>query len=157
MFTVTHENDFGTNLSTGKYKDTHLAELWRNVKDKKQTLITDYQSYAPSNGEQASFVGTPVYKDKKLIGVLVIQISSKKINEIVHSTKKIYQTSDTYIVGKSEDGKFRLKSDRTVKSSKIGDEKKDDIIIRCINNQETGRGGHKSREFWQQRIRFIFH
>ncbi len=140
MFTVARENDFGTNLSTGKYKKTHLAKLWKKVITEKQTIITDYQSYAPSDGEQASFVGTPVYKNDKLIGVFVLQVSSKKINNIVHQTNKLYQTSDTYIVGKSEDGKFRLKSDRMVKSGKIGDEKKDDIIIRCINNQETGKG-----------------
>ena len=46
MFTATHENDFGTNLSTGKYKDTHLAEVWRKIVSENQTEVTDYQSYA---------------------------------------------------------------------------------------------------------------
>ncbi len=140
MFTVAHEDDFGTNLSTGKYKDTHLAELWKKVVKEKQTIITDYKFYEASNGEQASFVGTPVYKNDKLIGVLVLQFSAEKINEIVNDKEKLYQTADTYIVGKSKDGNFRLKSDRTVKIGKIGDIKKDNTIIKCIDNQETGKG-----------------
>ncbi len=139
MFTVAEEDDFGTNLSVGKYKDTHLALLWRRVLTEKRTIISDYHLYAPSDGEQAFFCGTPVSKNGKIIGVLVIQISSKKINKILLETNKLYQTAETYIVGKSEDGLYQLKSDRTVKSGKIGDEKKDDITIRCINNQETGK------------------
>ncbi len=139
MFTVAHEDDFGTNLSAGKYKDTHLAHLWKKVLTEKRTIITDYHLYAPSDGEQAFFGGTPVYKNEQIIGVLVIQISSKKINKILHETNKLYQSAETYIVGKSEDEKYQLKSDRTIRYGKIGDEKKDDIIIRCINNQEKGK------------------
>ncbi len=151
MFTVTNENDFGANLSTGKYKNTHLAELWKKVITEKQTIITDYQSYAPSNGEQTSFVGTPVYKNDKLIGVLALQFSGKKINEIVVDKDKLYKSAGTYIVGKSEDGNFRLKSDRTVKSGKIGDKKTDDIIVKCIDQNETGKdekiGSNENKEY----------
>ncbi len=139
MFTVAYEDDLGTNLSVGKYKNTHLAKLWRTVIKEKQTIITDYQSYAPSNGKQVSFAGTPVYKNDKLIGVLALQFSSENISNIIHSTNKLYQSAETYIIGKSEDGKFRLKSDRTIKTGKIGDEKKGDIIIRCISKNKTGR------------------
>ncbi len=151
MFTVSHEDDFGTNLSTGKYKNTHLAKLWKKVITEKQTIITDYQSYAPSNGEQTSFVGTPVYKNDKLIGVLALQFSGKKINEIVVDKDKLYKSAGTYIVGKSEDGNFRLKSDRTVKSGKIGDKKTDDIIVKCIDQNETGKdekiGSNENKEY----------
>ncbi len=139
MYSVAQENDFGTNLSVGKYKDTHLAKLWKEVVSKKETIITDYQPYAPSGGQQALFVGTPILANGKMIGVLAVQISTKKTNKIVTDTDKLYQSSETYIVGKSEDGKFRLKSDRTVKKGKIGDEKSDFITNLCINKKEIGK------------------
>ncbi len=154
MFTVTHENDFGTNLLTGKYKDTHLADMWKKVLKEKKTIITDYQSYSPSNGEQVAFAGTPVYKNNKLVGILAVQLSSVKINETVLYTNKLFQTSETYIVGKSSDEKYRLKTDRIVKSAKIGDEKTGDIIKLCIEDSitdkalKTGSTGSEEYEYF---------
>jgi len=139
MFTVAHESDFGANLSVGKYKDTNLAKLWRDVVSDKQTKVTDYESYAPSNGDQAIFVGTPVYKNNKIIGVLAVQISTERNNEIVTDEDKFYQSSETYIVGKSENGKYQLKSDRKVKSGKIGEERTSVIITKCITENKSGK------------------
>ncbi len=152
MFTVAHEDDLGTNLFVGKYKDTHLAKLWRDVVAEERTIITNYKSYEPSGGEQAAFVGTPIYdKNENLIGVMVFQISSERINRIVFEENKLYETNETYIVGKLKDGSYKLQSDRVIKTGKIGDEKTGDIIKKCINQQKMGKaekvGSTGSKEY----------
>ena len=139
MFTVTHEDDFGSNLSVGKYKDTHLAKLWKTVVEEKRTVISDYQAYEPSNGEQTIFIGTPIYIDEKLVSVLVLQFSSQKINEVVLETHKIHESAESYIIGKSSDEKYRLKNDRVVKAGKIGDEKSDEVIVKCFEENKDGK------------------
>ncbi len=136
MFSVSKEDDLGANLSVGKYKNTHLAKLWKDVVTKQKTIITDYQPYAPSNNEQASFVGTPVYRDKKIIGVLVMQISSKKINKVIYNNNKLYESSEIYIVGK-ENTEYNLKSDKRLTNETIGDQIKDETIIDCMNKKKT--------------------
>ncbi len=139
MFSVAHESDLGTNLSTGKYKDTHLAKLWKEVVSKKKTIISDYKAYAPSGNKQVSFIGTPVFEKKKLIGVLVIKFYSDKIDKIVKDKNKLYKSSETYIIGKSSDQKYKLKSDRKI--GNIGDEKKTEIksMINCIDKKKTDK------------------
>ncbi len=136
MFSVSKEDDLGANLSVGKYKNTHLAKLWKDVVTKQKTIITDYQPYAPSNNEQALFVGTPVYRDKKIIGVLVMQISSKKINKVIYNNNKLYESSEIYIVGK-ENTEYNLKSDKRLTNETIGDQIKDETIIDCMNKKKT--------------------
>ncbi len=139
MFSVAKEEDLGTNLSFGKYKDSHLANVWRRVIEEKKTVITDYKFYEIS-GDQASFVGTPVYENNELIGVLVLQISKKILNNIVNETNSIYKTSETYIIGKDKNEKFSLKTNRIIKKGKIGDEKKGEFIEKCITNRAQGNG-----------------
>ncbi len=139
MFTVAHEDDFGTNLKTGIYKNTHLAKLWRDVVKKKQTIMTDYQSYSPSKGKQAIFMGTPVFSNNVLIGVLVLQLSDTQTNKKVLSHNKLYTTQETYIVGRTQEDDYCLKSNREVKVGKIGDFKKDEFIIKCIDEKSSGQ------------------
>ncbi len=137
MFTAKHEDDFGTNLFSGKYKKSQLANLWKKVLKTEETVIIDYKFYKPSN-EEAFFIGTPIYKNNELIGVFALQMSEKKLENIINKKNSIYKTSEVYVVGKSSDGKFRLKINRIIKKGKIGDEKKDKYIKKCINNKDNG-------------------
>ncbi len=137
MFSAKHEDDFGTNLSSGKYKKSQLAKLWKKVLKTEETVIIDYKFYKPSN-EEAFFIGTPIYKNNELIGVFALQMSEKKLENIINKKNSIYKTSEAYVVGKSFDGKFKLKTNRIIKKGKIGDKKKDKYIKKCINTQEDG-------------------
>ena len=99
MFTVAKESDLGTNLGHGPYKDTGLAKVWRQVKNSQAVSIVDFESYAPSNGDPAAFVGAPIYKDGSLIGTMVVQLPTEYINQLAQERAGLGETGDTYIVG----------------------------------------------------------
>ncbi len=100
MYTVCKEKDLGTNLRHGEFKNTGLAKLWENVIKTKETKIIDFEPYPPSNNKPASFMGTPFYdKNGKILGVLAIQISIKKINQIMQERAGMGKTGETYLVG----------------------------------------------------------
>ena len=60
MYSALGEDDLGTNLSTGPYKNTGLALVWENVIRSGKTSMVDFSYYEPSK-EQAAFIGIPVF------------------------------------------------------------------------------------------------
>ncbi len=101
MFTGAGEDDLGTNLEHGKYKDEPLAHLWRKVVETQDIYIEDFSPYSPSNG-QAAFIGAPIYDNSKnFLGVVTLQIPTDPINKIVQRREGMGKTGETYIVGKN--------------------------------------------------------
>lgn len=98
-FTIGKEKDLGSNLKHGEYSDTHLADLWRDVKNTKKTIITDFKPYEPSNGEPAAFIGTPIINDGELLAIFAIQISIEEINKIMKDSTGMGKTGETYLIG----------------------------------------------------------
>ncbi|OQX79384.1 MAG: hypothetical protein B6D64_04960 [Bacteroidetes bacterium 4484_276] len=99
MYTVGKENDLGTNLSTGEYRNSGLAKLWAKVVSEKTPGMTDFAYYAPSD-ENVSFIGAPVFDRKGgLIAVIALQFSTEKINAILQEQTGLGQTGETYLVG----------------------------------------------------------
>ena len=98
-------NDFATNLFSGDYRHTHLAELFKELhtnSDSDEVQITDFVPYSPSGILPASFVGTPILADGRNIGVLIVQLPLARINELMKSSSDIMgQTGKVYLVASS--------------------------------------------------------
>ncbi|GEM_PF-109107 len=123
MFTAGKESDLGTNLGYGPYKDEGLARLWRKVVRAKKVAIEDFAPYTPSKGQQAAFIGAPVYDHSgKLSGLVALQIPTDPLNTIVQRHSGMGETGETYLVGR-KDGIVSLCSNRVVKKGKIGEKK----------------------------------
>jgi methyl-accepting chemotaxis protein len=108
IYTVFKELDFTTNLITGPYRDTNLAEAFSKAKkltDKKGFVITDFKKYAPSYESPASFIATPIWDGDKKIAVLAFQMPLAVINSIMAERSGLGETGETYLVG--EDKKLR--------------------------------------------------
>lgn len=120
MYSAAKEADLGTNIHTGPYKDSGLAKVWKKTINSQTVSIIDFEPYAPSNGAPAAFVGVPMYKGEKLRGIMVVQLSSDKINDIMSTRAGLGKTGETYLVG--PDNLMRSDSyldpvNRSVKSS----------------------------------------
>ena len=102
MYTVAKEPDLGQNLAVGHLRDSGLAEAWNNVVKTKKTYITDMKPYAPSNGLPAMFIGTPILQNGKILGVLIVQINPKAINNIMQNSVGMGKTGETYLVGQDK-------------------------------------------------------
>jgi methyl-accepting chemotaxis protein len=102
MFTVAKEKDLGSNLKHGPYKNTGLARVWEQAIANNGVAISDFEPYAPSNGQQAAFIATPL-KDStgKTVAVIALQLPHNQIQTIVDQRAGMVESAETYIVGKS--------------------------------------------------------
>ena len=82
VFSIANENDFGTNLRTGKYRDTQLARAYRDAVGLLSTGVSDFRYYAPS-GAPAAFLVAPVLSGGKLQGAVAMQIDTKWLHQLV--------------------------------------------------------------------------
>ncbi|MDD1782845.1 methyl-accepting chemotaxis protein [Enterovibrio sp. ZSDZ35] len=85
VYSVFKELDYATNLATGPYKDSGLAEAFQGAKNlaKGEFSFIDFSPYYPSYDSPASFIATPVVKNGTNIGVLVFQMPIDNINAIM--------------------------------------------------------------------------
>ena len=96
--TVAKEDDLGTNLVSGKYKDTSLARVF--AKGLIEPAISDIEFYAPSKEKISAFFAAPVKDDEgNVLGVLASQITMKYIDEIMQERSGLGKTGETVLVG----------------------------------------------------------
>ncbi|MDX8392024.1 MAG: sensor histidine kinase [Mariprofundaceae bacterium] len=84
LHTIANENDAGTNLLTGSYKDSQLASAFRKSQKMLQTHISDVAYYEPS-AAQALFIVTPIIYDNQLLGAIAGQVNLDSLVEIFKS------------------------------------------------------------------------
>ncbi len=136
MFSSARKNDLGTNLRHGDYKETGLAKLLEKVIQTRGPAVVDFTPYPPNNNAFSAFIGAPVYaavggESKKLAGMLAVQLSADAINAIVQERGNLKSTAEVYIVGKHE-GKTAYRSDRVIKTGKIGMTKTGEHISKAL-------------------------
>ncbi len=106
MFSVKKGEESGTSLEHGPYKDTSLADLWRNITTSEKTEIMDFKPYLPDQDLPAAFITSPVYNDNKiLIGFIAVKISADSIDVIMQERAGLGKSCAAYLVG--DDGFMR--------------------------------------------------
>ena len=99
FFTAAKEADYQTNLVDGKYSNSNLGELVRDVLKTKQYGMGDFAPYAPSNNEPCGFVAQPVVYNGKVELVVALQLSLGAINNIMQQRDGMGETGETYLIG----------------------------------------------------------
>jgi methyl-accepting chemotaxis protein len=123
VYTVAKESDFGTNLKTGPYRKSPLAEVFRRAIQNPSASVdfSDFARYEPSGSEPAAFAGHAIFKGKQVIGVFAVQIPPEPLNELMHFTGGMGTTGETYLVG--PDGLMRSQSrfieDKTLLETRV--------------------------------------
>jgi len=75
IYSQKHEADFATNLLAGPYRETQLAQAFREVLMTLEPVISAYGYHAPSQ-TSALFMAAPVMVDGKLRGVFAVQLGN---------------------------------------------------------------------------------
>jgi methyl-accepting chemotaxis protein len=107
FYTVVHEDDYQTNILTGKYADSNLGELAARVKQSGRFGFADYRPYAPSNGEPAAFLAEPVIHNGETELIVALQLSLEAVNDIMQERSGMGETGETYLAG----GDYLMRSD----------------------------------------------
>ncbi|MBF0507622.1 MAG: methyl-accepting chemotaxis protein [Deltaproteobacteria bacterium] len=118
VYSVGKKPDLGQNIVTGPLKDSVVGKCFKKALS--NPTLQDFESYAPSNNEPAAFVGAPVKKGGKTVGVLVLQLPIEAINAIMQERTGMGKTGDVYMVGPDylmRSDSFLDKTNRSVKAS----------------------------------------
>ncbi|QFY88774.1 methyl-accepting chemotaxis protein [Magnetovirga frankeli] len=141
FYSVSREADFRTNMVKGKYSDSNLGQLVRQVLDSRAFGISDFAPYAPSNGEPAAFVAMPVMAGGKIEMVVALQMSTQVINAIMQQREGMGETGETYLVGSDK----RMRSDsfldpngRSIKASFAGTVEKNGVDTEASHEALAG-------------------
>jgi methyl-accepting chemotaxis protein len=145
MYTAAKEADLGTNLSYGPYKNSALGKLWRRVVETRKVVFQDFEPYAPSNNEPASFIGHPVLDDKgQLESVVVLQLSLEAMNKIMQQRDGMGKTGETYLVGQDKlmrSDSFLDPQGHSVKASFAGSVSDNGIDTQASQKALSGKTG----------------
>ncbi|MGA1864539.1 MAG: methyl-accepting chemotaxis protein [bacterium] len=131
IYSAGKNQDLGTNLKTGPYKDSGLALLLTNVMKKKNTDMVDFTFYEPA-GKPSAFVGAPVFdEDEKITAIIAFQFGTDGINCIMKENTEIGETEEIYLVGSDflmrSDSRFERES--TVLKNKIDTSASHDLTV----------------------------
>ncbi len=140
LFTEAKESDLGANLSSGPLKDEGLGRVWRQVVQTKAVSVSDFAPYSPSNGDQAAFMGAPVFDaEGTLIAVAALQLPTDPIHAIVQQRHGLGKTGETYLVGRNANGKSAFRSDMLTMGHgkyKVGYEITTPYIERALSGEQ---------------------
>lgn len=100
FYTVAREADYQTNLITGKYSDSNLGGLIKQVSMSRKFGIADFKPYAASNNEPCAFIAQPVLDGAgKIETIVALQLSLDSVNQIMQQREGMGKTGETYLVG----------------------------------------------------------
>ncbi|MDG3003613.1 adenylate/guanylate cyclase domain-containing protein [Paludisphaera mucosa] len=99
--------EFATNLLTGPYANSNLGELFRAIQkgmDRDDFRLVDFQRYRPNGNLPTSFIGSPIFDDNKMIGVLVLKFPIDQFSRILTGDEGwrregLGSTGEAYLVG----------------------------------------------------------
>jgi methyl-accepting chemotaxis protein len=152
VYSAAREPDLGMNIPGSELADSSLGLALKKMVQAgdDDVVIGDFASYKPSKGAQAAFMVARM-KDESgnVVGNVAIRIAGNQLNAIVQQRSGLGKTGESYLVG-MHDGQIALRSDRVVKTGRIGQAKSDKFIELALNGQsgttvKTGSTG--AREF----------
>ena len=141
LYSVNKEADFSTSLINGPYVNTNIGHAFQEMLKASHhdaTLLEDFAYYEPSK-EAAAFLASPIFNKKKLIGVLIFQLSIESIDAIMQEHTGLGDTGETLLVSSDD---FLLRSNsRFIKEKTLFKQKMDNEATRAA---EVGQIGVKT-------------
>lgn len=102
-YSVEKEPDYATNLLTGPWRDSGLAQVFVRARDGESgnvVALSDMRSYGPSGDAAAIFTATAIHaEDGQFLGVLALQLPTDRILGIMAYKEGMGDSGETYVVG----------------------------------------------------------
>lgn len=137
-YTVEKEADFATNLETGEWRDTGLAEVYRRAKRERNEgtiAVSDMHTYSASAGAPAIFMATAIHGDAgQFLGVIAFQLPTDGILGILAYTSGMGESGETYLVG--QDGLMRSDSRFADESTVLRQRVETDTVGKALAGEE---------------------
>lgn len=124
VYTAYKGPELGTNLDTGPFRDSKLADAYRaaiatNSVDTVE--MTDFERWTPSLGVPSMWIVTPVGNDSAITGAMAVQVPLTFVNDVMTGKngwqdQGLGKTGEVYLVGR--DGLMRSTSREVVEHPK---------------------------------------
>ena len=116
LYSITKEDDYGTNLIDGKYSKTKFATSYKKTLKHGKLTFSDIQRYEPSNNQLTAFINAPLIDENgDIIGVFSIQIRYDSFLSFVKHSNDFL----SYFVGSDRYLKSKIKSDNDILDSRL--------------------------------------
>ncbi|MCV3274341.1 methyl-accepting chemotaxis protein [Roseobacter sinensis] len=103
VYSVFKELDFATNMNTGEWRDSGLAQVFSaasTLEPGQPPAFIDFAPYAPSAGAPAAFIGVPIFdKNGVALGVLAYQMPIDRFNNAAQAVSGLGETGGAFIIG----------------------------------------------------------
>jgi class 3 adenylate cyclase len=107
IYTVKKQVDFGTNIYSGPFRDTHLAIAARESHKSAVSdfvKLEDFGHYLPAEGAPEAFIASPIIYQARHVGELVFALSVDAIDRIMTDDRHwkeagLGETGESYLVG----------------------------------------------------------
>lgn len=107
VYSVYKGVDLGTNLATGPFSGTNLAEAYERALASNTVdfaTVTDFARYQPDFDDPISWALSPIGRDGDITGVLALQVPARSINEIMTGGQDwpahgLGRTGEVYVAG----------------------------------------------------------
>jgi diguanylate cyclase (GGDEF)-like protein/PAS domain S-box-containing protein len=96
IYTDKREADFATNLLDGPYRDSQLANAFRESSLTFESSFSSFGRYAPS-GAPAAFVAAPIIRNGVFRGVVAFQLSTENIYRVAMENSGLGTTGGTLL------------------------------------------------------------
>lgn len=103
VYSQKHESDFATNLITGPYRDTQLAQAFRAVRMTLEPVISGYEFYAPSQAP-AMFIAAPVMVGGQFKGVFAVQLGNELLYRVATDATGLGLSGEVSFARRDGDG-----------------------------------------------------
>jgi len=136
VYSMRKKADFGTSLLTGPFRGSPLARIFQQVikaGSKGPIIVKDFSPYAAFYDKPSAFLAAPLPAFRGLSGVLVVQLSQERINDVMTYDRKwrkagLGDSGETYLVG----------HDKTLRSMLRNNVEHPDLFVKAL--QRSGLG-----------------
>ena len=99
VYALNMDIDSGLNIYRKDLKQTQMAKVFQDAITLLKSEISDFEFFPPSD-RIASFMASPIFHKNNFIGVVVLQMGSKTIFEIINDYTGLGKTGETIIATK---------------------------------------------------------
>lgn len=141
LYSLREESDLGENMFSGPLQQTRFAETARLALESGKTLFSDLEYYVPSYNKLSGFFVHPVkLENGKIIGLIALQVTMDRINQIIRQEAGYGETGQAYIVG--SDGllrtAFRFGFQDEIMNKRVENQKVKDWLFYLANRNNPG-------------------
>ncbi|MBF0178921.1 MAG: response regulator, partial [Magnetococcales bacterium] len=141
---VAREDDYGSDMLEGRYRDSNLGRLTRTVLRQEGFGFVDFEPYAPSDGRPFAFIAMPLIRQGQVEMVVALQLSLEWAQRVMDQRDGMGRSGESYLVGPDHRMRSNSRNDpinRSIAASFAGSARHNGVETDAAREALGGRSG----------------